>query len=157
MNRIESFLLHVTTVLLTVTGLVYAAMHYLSKPVDPFSVVGNPWEQVVLKAHILIAPILVLLVGLVAHSHILLKIQSGSQSGKRTGILLVALFLIMTFSGYALQTVTDARKTVMVIHLASGSLWFLIYVSHQIFAIRVKRRMAELAVERRRMQNGSAF
>jgi hypothetical protein len=157
MNRVETILFHATTIVLTLTGLVYAAMHTLVKPVDPFSVVGSPWEPVVLKAHILVAPALVLLVGLIAHSHILLKLQSGAQSGRRTGVLLIALFLIMTFSGYALQTVTDARKTVMVVHLTSGSLWFLMYLFHQVSAIRVKRRMADQAAERQRMQNGSAF
>lgn len=157
MSRVETILLHLSTVALTLTGLVYAAMRYLVKPADEFSVVGNPWEPVMLKAHILVAPALILFVGMIAHSHILLKLQSGAQSGRRTGILLITLFLVMTFSGYALQTVTDARKVILGIHLASGSLWFLIYLAHQVSAIRVKRRMADLAEERRRFQNGSAF
>lgn len=157
MNRLETILHHAATLFLTITGLAYAVMHYFIKPADPFSVVGSPWEPIALKAHILAAPALVLFVGLIAHSHILLKLQGGALSGKKTGILLILLFLVMTVSGYALQTVTDARKAVMVVHLGSGSLWFLTYLSHQIIAFGVKRRMAEMAAQRRRGQNGSGL
>ena len=157
MNRLEAWLLHVATVALTLSGLVYAFMHYLMKPTDPFSVVGNPWEPAVLKAHILVAPVLVLAIGLIAHTHILIKLGSGAQAGKWTGVSLIPLFLIMTFSGYALQTVTETRRIIMILHFASGSLWFLVYLFHQFSAIRVKRRMADNAAARRRSQNGSAF
>lgn len=157
MNRLETALLHLTTLVLTITGLVYVYMHYFMKPTDVFSVVGHPWEPAVLKTHILVAPALILVVGLIAHSHILFKLSVNTQVGKRSGLFLIPLFLIMVSSGYVLQIVTEGRKMLMIVHLISGILWFLSYVSHQVSAYVIKRAMAERAVERRQIQNGSAF
>lgn len=143
MNRTEVWLLHVSTFLLSATGLLYAAMHYLMKPADPFSVVNHPWEPYMIAAHIVVAPLLVLAVGLIAHSHILWKLENGARIARRSGIFLMPLFALMVVSGYLLQVVSGSGRPVLFwIHLISGTLWFLSFVVHQISSFRFRRSMA---------------
>lgn len=143
MNRVEVWLLHISTFVLSATGLIYAAMHYLMKPVDPFSVVNHPWEPFMIAAHIVIAPVLVLAVGLIAHSHILWKLENGAQIARWSGIFLMPLFAIMVVSGYLLQVITGTGHPAVVwVHLISGTLWLLSFVIHQISSLRFRRSMA---------------
>ena len=140
MNKVEILLLHVTTFLLTATGLIYAYMHYLLKPVDPFSVVNHPWEPHMMAIHIVVAPLLVLAVGLIAHSHVAAKLENGARNGRRSGILMIPLFAVMVVSGYLLQVITsDFRKALVWIHAGSGTLWFLSYLSHQVACYLFRR------------------
>ena len=132
MNRLEAWLLHLSTIVLSLTGILYAWMRYMMKPVDPFSVVNHPLEPVLLKSHILVAPLLLLGLGMILHAHILFKIGTGTRTAKRTGIVLIPTFVVMVISGYMLQVISsDFRKALVIIHLVSGGLWALIYIGHQ--------------------------
>lgn len=131
-----------SSILLAATGWIYAAMHYLMTPVDPFSVVNHPLEPTMLKAHLVFAPALVFLVGVIFHSHILLKKENGVQSGRWSGVLMAWLFGVMVMSGYLLQVLNETgRQAMLWIHLVSGSIWVMGYAAHQFASIRVKRRM----------------
>jgi hypothetical protein len=142
MNRLDAWLLHLSTIILSITGLIYAAMHYLMKPADPFSVVNSPLEPYMLSFHIVIAPLLIFATGMILHTHILWKLSTGSQIARKTGIFLIPLFVIMASSGYLLQVFTSTGHTALVIvHLASGTLWFLFYAGHQIASLRFRRSM----------------
>ena len=142
MSRLDAWLLHLSTIILSITGLLYAGMHYLMKPADPFSVVNSPLEPYMLAFHILAAPLLILAAGMILHSHILWKLSTGSQIARKTGIFLIPLFVIMASSGYFLQVFTSTgRSTLVVVHLASGTLWFLFYAGHQIASLRFRRSM----------------
>ena len=140
MNRFESWLLHLSTVALTITGLVYAWMRYLMKPSDPFSVVNHPWEPHFLSTHILVAPLLLIAFGFILHGHILFKISVGARTAKKSGLLLIPLFAVMVISGYLLQViVSDFRKALVWIHLVSGAGWSLFYLTHQIASYAQRR------------------
>lgn len=140
MNRLESWMMHISTILLTVTGLLYAWMRYLMEPVDPFSVVNHPWEPYMLHIHILAAPVLVLGFGIIFHGHILFKKAAGSRTAKRSGLILIPTFTIMVLSGYLLQVVTsDFRKALVGIHLVSGGFWALFYIGHQLASLAQRR------------------
>jgi hypothetical protein len=140
MSRLEVWLLHLSTFILTLTGLSYAAMHYLMKPADPFSVVNSPLEPYMMALHIIVAPLLILAAGTILHSHILWKLNTGATIARRSGILLIPLFVVMVVSGYFLQVITASwRSIVVVIHIGSGTLWFLLYVSHQLASLRFRR------------------
>jgi thiamine biosynthesis lipoprotein len=139
-NRFESWLLHLSTATLTITGLVYAWMHYLMKPSDPFSVVNHPWEPHFLSTHILVAPLLVLGFGFILHSHVLFKISAGARTARKSGLILIPLFAVMVISGYLLQViVSDFRKALVWIHLGSGAVWFVFYLAHQIASYAQRR------------------
>lgn len=142
MNRLEVWLLHLSTIVLTLTGGAYAVMHYLMKPVDPFSVINHPLEPHMLNIHILAAPVLVVVIGIILHSHILFKIENGSRSARKSGLLLIPLFVIMAASGYLLQISSgQSHKLLFWIHLGSGSLWALAYAAHHLASLKVRRTM----------------
>jgi thiamine biosynthesis lipoprotein len=139
-NRLEAWLLHISTVALTLTGLAYAWMRYMMKPQDPFSVVNHPLEPQMLSLHILAAPVLVVGLGLILHGHVLFKIASGSRTARKSGLVLIPTFVVMVLSGYLLQVITsEFRKTLVAVHLGSGSIWFLFYLGHQIASFAQRR------------------
>ncbi len=143
MNRLEKWLLHLSTIVLTVTGAVYAWMHYLMKPADPFSVINHPLEPYMLDIHIIAAPVLVVAIGIILHSHILFKIENGSRAARKSGIILIPLFLVMAASGYVLQITSGSINRIFFwIHLGSGSLWALVYAAHHLASLSVRRTMA---------------
>jgi hypothetical protein len=143
LNRFEGWMLHISTFLLAVTGLVYAYMRYILKPSDPFAVINHPLQPHMLNWHIIAAPILVLAVGMITHAHIVWKIQIQTRIARRSGIFLIPLFVIMTFSGYLLQVISsDLRRVVMIVHLATGGLWFILYVAHHIASLAYRRSMS---------------
>jgi hypothetical protein len=143
MNRLETWLLHLSTIVLTVTGAVYAIMHYLMKSSDPFSVINHPLEPYMLDIHIISAPVLVVAIGIILHSHILFKIENGSRPARKSGLILIPLFLIMAASGYVLQITSGSINRIFFwVHLGSGSLWALVYGAHHLASLSVRRTMA---------------
>jgi hypothetical protein len=143
MSRLEAWLLHLSTIVLTITGIVYAWMHYLTKPGDPFSVVNHPLEPYLMDIHIVVAPFLVFAVGIIVRSHIRAKLENGNRTARRSGILLILLFTVMVLSGYLLQILSVGRTGLVVVHLTSGFLWALCFLSHQIASYRVRRALAQ--------------
>ena len=143
MNRLEAWLLHLSTIVLTVTGAVYAYTHYLMKSADPFSVINSPLEPYMLDIHIIAAPVLVVAIGIILHSHILFKIENGSRAARKSGLILIPLFLIMAASGYILQITSGVINRIFFwAHLVSGSLWALIYAAHHLASLAVRRTFA---------------
>lgn len=142
MNRLEARLLHITTALVTLSGGVYALLHYLLKPIDPFSVVNHPLEPHMMSLHILTAPVLILLIGVILHSHILFKLGTGARGGRRSGIYLIPIFVVMVLSGYLLQVFTGSGNTLLFwMHLSSGVAWASLYLAHQIISLKIRRAM----------------
>jgi hypothetical protein len=139
---LEAWFTHVTTILVTITGLVYAYMHYLMKSNDPFSVVNHPWEPYMMDTHIIAAPFLVLAIGMLVNSHILAKLQADGKTARKSGILLIPLFIIMVLSGYLLQVITASWKNIVVIlHLVSATLWAVIYLAHYFSSLALRKLM----------------
>lgn len=156
MNRLEAWLLHVSTIVLTLTGGVYAYMHYVMKPLDPFSVVNHPLEPYMRNIHIIAAPFLVVAIGMILHSHILFKLENGARPARRSGIFLIPLFAIMTVSGYLLQITSLLLHTILFwIHLGSGSLWALGYLAHHLSSLNVRRQMLNSTNSRKMGPNGN--
>lgn len=142
MTRWEAWLNHITAILLTATGIAYAWMHYMMKSPDPFSVINHPWEPYMLDFHILIAPVVVLLTGLLVRSHIIAKLESNGKTSRKSGILMIPLFIVMVVSGYLLQVITASWKNALVmVHLASGILWFLFYIGHYLSSMSLRKLM----------------
>jgi hypothetical protein len=156
MKRLEVWLLHLSTILLTVTGLVYAAMHYWMKPSDPFSVVNHPLEPFMRNIHIVAAPLLVVAIGIILHSHILFKLENGSRSARKSGLILIPLFVTMTASGYLLQITSGVSNRIFFwLHLGSGSIWAITYLTHHLASLKLRRMMAETTASIRANGNGN--
>lgn len=132
MSRFEAWLLHLGSLLVGGTGLVYAGMRYLAVPADPEAVVGHPWQPAVQHLHVLTAPLLVLAVGALFHAHAWTALRLGVRDGRASGLVLLASALPMIASGYLLQTAVDPgwRRLWVAVHLVSSGLWIAGHLAH---------------------------
>lgn len=132
--------------LVSATGVVYLWMQYGMTTSDPFAVVNHPLQPLVLHLHVMAAPWLILLFGILINAHVSKKLGERPVSNRRTGVVSVATFVAMTFSGYGLQVFTDPAWTraMLVLHLASSGTFVLAYLLHLYIGLRVARdRRAE--------------
>ena len=149
MNRTEAWFVHLSTLLVGITGVIYAVMRYLMEPTDLFSVVNHPWQPTLQHLHVLVAPVMVFSVGLIWKKHIAGHWRAGLSPGRRSGLSLVLTMVPMIVSGYLIQvTVTDTWRTAWIaIHCTTSGLWITSYLIHQIAALIRKRKSAEKRLE----------
>ena len=134
MTWAEKILLWGSTLVVGATGIVYAWMKYLLTPLDPYAAVNHPLQPLVLKVHLVAAPFLVFAVGLVFTQHIWRQFRSGLKRGRRSGTGTILTLVPMVLSGYLIQTVTAEGWVwwLAMVHLATGTLFVLGFVSHQV-------------------------
>lgn len=137
MSRGQAWALHVSTLLVGGTGLIYAWMLYLLEPVDELSILNHPQQALLQHAHIWFAPLLIFAIGMAWRGHIWRHLRSGRKPAKRSGLLLVGCLVPMTASGYFLQTsVSESWRTVwMWVHLVSSGAFVSGYLVHQVLSI----------------------
>jgi len=147
MKRWETRLFHVSTISVSVSGIVYFWMKYLMKNDDPFSVLNHPWQPGVFSLHVISAPALVFVVGLAVQSHIRAKLTSGGRSNRRSGVASMLTLPLMIVSGYFLQVVVSPFLTqvMLVLHLSSATVFVATYGAHQIVTLRLRKSLRERA------------
>jgi len=136
-SRWESWCFGALTAVVAATGVAYLWMRYLVRNDDPFAVVNHPWQPAALAGHVLAAPLLVLMFGVVFRSHVLAKLATGRR-GRRSGWLSLASFALMASSGYLLQVLTEPAwlRVATALHLASSGVFLLGYAAHLVAAWR---------------------
>lgn len=141
MKRWERNTFNAAAAVVALTGLVYFWMEYFMRTDDPFAVVNHPWQPYMLGLHVLAAPVLLVIFGIVFNSHIGRKLRS-CKPNRRAGLISLGTFAVMTFSGYLLQIVTDplARQISLVAHLASGAVFVVSYGIHLVVGLRLEAR-----------------
>jgi hypothetical protein len=114
------------------SGIAYGVMKYFLAGSDPDSRAGHPWQQPMLKAHILAAPFLVFTLGLVFSGHALARLKGGMDPGRTSGSGLLGLAGPMILTGALIQALTGdvARQWTGWIHAALGVLCILAYGAH---------------------------
>lgn len=132
MTPFERWSVWVTTAGTLITGLVYWWMKDLMTSTDPWAVINHPLQPWALKAHILIAPLLVFSVGLITSRHIWRHYQMRVKKGRRSGMLASLSFLVLVLSGYVLQVVTveTLLRALGWIHLGLGIVYSLAVAAH---------------------------
>ena len=132
----EIWLSHISTLLVMFSGLAYFWMKYAMATDDPFSIINHPWQPAMLSLHVLVAPVLVFVVGLMVQSHIQKKLKSGESSNRGSGLISIATLPLMIASGYMLQVVTSPllASIALGIHLVSSSIFVITYVTHQLIS-----------------------
>ncbi len=142
MTPLEAWCVRIANLLVIATGLVYAWMRYLAKPEDPFAVVNHPWQPALQHLHVLTAPLLVFVVGLIWKRHVAMSLRLEVKERHRSGLALALTFVPMVASGYLLQIATGAawRKAWVVVHLAASALWLVGFLAHQVGARLLARR-----------------
>lgn len=139
MNRLESWSVHVSTILVGGTGLVYAWMKYLLSPSEPYAVVNHPAQPTVQHLHVLSAPLLVFAAAFIWKNHVWNHYRNGVRRSRRSGLVLLLTFVPMIASGYLIQTTISEgwRTSWIVVHCVTGFLWLVGYAGH--FGSRSKR------------------
>lgn len=142
MTRAERILLHVSTILVGGTGLVYAWMLYFVRPSDPYAVVNHPLQPQALHLHILLAPLVVFAAGVVWRRHIWAHWRRRVRRGRRSGASMMLTMIPMVTSGYLIQTAVEEswRAAWVTVHLVASGLWLLGYLAHQVPAVLAWRR-----------------
>lgn len=106
MNRFEKWSVLVSATATAATGAAYFGIEYFFEPSDPWAVINHPLQPWLLKAHILVAPLLVFAVGMIAVRHVWEHFRRSVRLGRRTGLLTAAVFAPMVVTGYLIQSVT---------------------------------------------------
>lgn len=133
-----------------VTGLVYWWMDRFMEPVGEFAVINHPLQPWVLKAHIVVAPLLVFAVGVIWTSHIWKHVRTSVRRARKSGLVTLALIAPMVLSGYLIQAVTTPwLLTVLAwIHLVGGGAYLVLLAGHKV-AVRASVPAAGSARRRR--------
>ncbi len=116
-------------------------MRYLLEADDPFSVINHPWQPAMLGVHLLTAPAVILLFGIVFQSHIARKLDSPDRTNRRSGWTSLLTFGVMASSGYLLQVVTSPLTVQLVwgLHLASSGAFVVGYTVHLVLGFNLLR------------------
>lgn len=142
MTRFERWLVWGSTAAVSLTGFVYAAMKYLMQPADEFAVVNHPLQPLVLKLHIITAPVLVFAIGMIALRHIWPHFRAGVKYARRSGIATAAVIAPMVLTGYLVQAVTHVPLLTALAwsHLALGTVFALGAAAHVAVTRRPRQR-----------------
>ena len=148
MKRWERWTFNALNVVVGMTGIIYFSMKYGLVTDDPFAVVNHPWQPLMLSLHVVAAPVLILLFGIVLRSHILKKLGSKHQPDRRTGWMSLLSFVAMALSGYLLQVASSAvwLNTLIVVHLVTSGVFLVGYVAHLVIGwrlVKTSRAVAE--------------
>ncbi len=121
------------------TGVAYFTMKYAMAAGDPFAVINHPWQPAMLAVHLVAAPVLIAVFGMLFRSHTIRKLLSSSQANRRTGWTSLISFAAMALSGYLLQVSADPTlRTVLIwTHIATSTLFVLGYGVHLVIGWRV--------------------
>lgn len=132
MKRWAVVLNHVAYAFVGLSGIAYGVMKYFLEGADPDSRAGHPWQQPMLKLHVLGAPILVFVLGLVFSGHALVRLKTGEETGRSSGAGLLALAVPLVLTGPLLQILTGdaARRWTGWAHAALGVVYVLAYAGH---------------------------
>ena len=155
MTRFERWSVWITSLATLATGVVYLWMKYLLVSSDPFAVINHPWQPLVLKLHILVAPLLVFSVGMVALRHVWRHMKSRERSGRRSGLITVVVLGPMILSGYLIQAITHQGwlRAMVISHIVIGVLYSVALLAHQ-FAAGGRAARAERSEARRGRRRG---
>ena len=126
-------------IVVAITGLAYLYMKYALPSDDPFAVVNHPWQSSVLSLHVVLAPFVVLLFGIVLRSHIIKKLISNSRPNRRTGWISLISFSTMALSGYLLQVATSVAwlNAFVVLHIGTSIVFIIGYGAHLVIGWRL--------------------
>ena len=90
---------HLACALVGLSGVAYGVMKYFLTGSDPDSRVGHPWQQPMLKAHVLAAPFLVFALGLVLQRPRARRLKGGADPGRTSGSGLLGLAAPLILTG----------------------------------------------------------
>ncbi len=121
------------------SGLAYGFAKYFLSTEGEWGTEPHFLQSHLLHIHIMLVPLLVFVVGMIWAPHIAQHWQRDAGHRRTSGLMLVALFSIITFSGYLIQiAMQEETRTISAWVHGGGSLaWLFIYVWHHWFSRRI--------------------
>ncbi len=149
MKPFVKWLLWVSSVATALTGVVYFWMDRMLSPLDEFAIINHPLQPLVLKLHILVAPLLVFAIGVIAVDHIWKYFRGTIQRARRTGVWGMWPIVPMIVTGYLIQAVTAPLWLAVVAwaHIATGLLYLGTLAAHQLAVRRARLVTLQLRVK----------
>jgi hypothetical protein len=137
-TALERRLFGAAAVLTVATGLAYGWMKYLLRGSDQYAVVHHPLQPLMLKLHILVAPVLVFALGVLAVRHIGPQLANGVTAARRSGLVTVAVAAPLVVTGYLIQVLSDERWLWWVAwgHILLGVVFGAAFLAHRLAAKR---------------------
>ena len=134
MRKSDRQLTHFTNYTVSIVGIAYWLIKTYATRQTEFGPTSHPVQPYFQYAHILTVPLLVFTIGVIFHTHIYLKIKSNETANWLSGYSLIITFIIMTMSGYFLQTaIIGANRSICIcIHILSSAIWCLAYLFHHV-------------------------
>jgi hypothetical protein len=128
----QKWLLWATSALTGITGLVYWWMKDMMQPLDEFAIINHPLQPWILKAHIVVAPLMVFAVGLIAAGHIWKQYKRPVASGRISGLASMWVLGPLIMTGYLIQVVTHVGwlEALAWAHLGGGAVYLGALVAH---------------------------
>lgn len=141
MTAFERWSIWISSLLVTATGLVYAWMKYLLPEPAGFSIIRHPLQPLVLKLHIITAPLLLLALGSVAVRHIWRHMVSGTGHGRVSGWSTALTTIPMILTGYLLQVFVaeSVLRSLSIAHIVAGIIYGGGLLVHQVVVRQVRR------------------
>ena len=152
MSRTEAWMIWLSSLLVGGSGVLLLQTKYLMTSDDPYAVVNHPLQPWALAAHVATAPLLVFGLGMIATSHILVRLRRAASPGRRSGLLTSLVVFPMILSGGAIQVFTEPAyvKAAVVVHVASSALFLVGLAGHLAATWRRAREAARLRDLRQR-------
>ena len=121
------------------TGVVYWWMAHMMEPASDFAVINHPLQPWVLKAHILVAPLLVFALGLITTDHIWKHFRASLKVRRRSGVTTLWTLVPMVLSGYLIQAVTHSGwlAAMVWVHIGTGLVYLVGLGIHQVLRQRL--------------------
>ncbi|HET8900751.1 MAG TPA: hypothetical protein VFM84_02330 [Holophagaceae bacterium] len=147
MMALDRRALHATAAAAAITGGVYGWFRYFGQRMGDFGPEPSAWQGLWQHLHVLAAPLLLFMLGVVVRGHLMLKLRKGQREGKRTGLALGLLIAPMALSGYGIQVATDAgwHLALAWIHGVSSLIFVAGYLVHLVAIWRYRRVAGEEA------------
>lgn len=139
MTRFEKWSVLTGSAATGVTGAAYLWVKYAMEPTEPWAVINHPIQPWLLKAHILVAPLLVFAVGMIAVRHIWRHYRTGMKWGRRSGILSGVSLVPMIVTGYLIQGITHERWLAVTAwtHIVTSVLFLIGVTIHAVILARI--------------------
>ncbi len=148
MKRWERWTFNALSLAVAVTGFVYLWMKYVLQTSDTFALVHHPWQNGMLDLHVVASPAFILIFGIVFNSHVMKKLSATRLPNRRSGFVSLGTFAAMVVSGYLLQVSSSEEwlQALVVLHVASGTIFSLVYATHLVISARLARRRPSPAI-----------
>lgn len=141
MSSWQKWSLNLLTLANSVSGMAYLWMRYVLEHTDPFSVINHPWQPFMLNLHVLSAPPLLVMFGILVQSHIARKLKTSYLPNRRSGWFALIAFAVMVASGYLLPILTNPLflRLTLITHLGSSGVFVIGYGAHLAIGLRMAR------------------